>query len=87
MKKAMTVTIARRIVPILKYQLHGRYCPLNPAKKIPEKKPIGEQAPYRLKTRFFRGPGRYILPRSITPDGKNAAGPGPCSARQKLSII
>ena len=58
-----------------------------PAKKIPAKKPNGAIAPYIEKTRFFLGPGLYIVPSKAIDAGRNAAGPNPWKARQTSSII
>ncbi|KAM0111611.1 hypothetical protein ACP6JB_002644 [Aspergillus fumigatus] len=85
-KNEVTAVTAARIPPMKKYQRQVRNLPLNPEKKIPTKNPSAAQAPYTLKTRFFRGPGRYTLPRIIMPEGRNAASARPCSARQMTSI-
>ena len=53
--------------------------PISPAKKIHMKNSRGALPPYRLKTRFLRGP-RSMLPISMTPEGRNSAGPRPCNA-------
>ena len=46
--------------------------------RMPEKKPIGANAPYRPKTMFLRGPGRYKLPTRVIPAGQKAAAPMAC---------
>ena len=53
---------------------------------MPKKNAITVQIPYKLKTRFFLGPGLYTLPRSITPVGRYVAESRLCNALQKSSI-
>lgn len=56
--QAVMIMMKTRIASVQKYQLHGKVCPLSPPKNIPEKKSRGLQAPYKLKIKFLRGPGR-----------------------------
>ena len=81
----MIVVTARR-APSQKYHPNRRKLPVTPAEKTPAKKPRGAAPPYKAKIRFLRGPGLYTVPMSMTPAGRNAAGPSPCRARQKSSI-
>src|SRR4051812_15985322 len=85
-KYDMTVVTAVNAAPIQKYQPQCKNWPTKPEKKMPKKNPITAQVPYKLKTRFFLGPGLYTPPKSITPVGRYAAAPRPCSALQKSSI-
>ncbi len=60
-KKDTTPTMPSIMDPKKKNHRHVMSCVVRPAKNIPTKKPTGANAPYRLNTRFFRGPGRYCM--------------------------